>query len=454
MSDGHGAPLWGAVANPHAPQFFMQGNLNQVQLPEVLQFISMGKSTGLLTVREPRSGEITLVIHSGRIINSSALERRRRLGDLLVHRGIIKRSTLREILSLQKKVESDKRLGSILIERDIVPESTIRDVLRLQLEEEIWNLFGLEEGEFRFQHTPVEQIGEALVEIEIDPLLIEGTRRQDEWRKIVKLIPNDNVVLAVRDLSNDPYLADKRKLSPIEWRVLAQVNGRFQIRAVVNRSGMGRFEVYRIAAELLERNILYIKTEDPNESREVRRPGSASIPASVASSGGGVTSLLSRLTGGGRRDERAEKRSFASPIGVLAFFINRLVDQFFDLREFKGGEGDRRLVRALWTDQIVSHTKADLVTVENNQLNADQLEEYLRLYEFGEATQDCYEDSAEAMQALLGALLKVFSSRVGEKTTNRVVREVLDEVKQVATHRFAAREFKLEDVVQRVLGAN
>lgn len=436
----------------------MQGNLNQVQLPEVLQFISMGKSTGLLTVREPRSGEITLVIHSGRIINSSALERRRRLGDLLVHRGIIKRSTLREILSLQKKVESDKRLGSILIERDIVPESTIRDVLRLQLEEEIWNLFGLDEGEFRFLHTPEEQIGEALVEIEIDPLLLEGTRRQDEWRKIAKVIPNDNVILAVRDLSGDPYLSDKRKVTALEWRVLAQVNGRFPIRAIVNRSGLGRFEVYRLVAEFLERNILYIKGEDSRDEKSDRPAATSStsstqVPTNSPPISGGVTSLLSRLTGGGKRDERAEKRSFASPIGYMAFFINRLVDQFFQLREIKGGTGDQRMMHALWTDQVVSYTKADLITVERNQLNADRLEEYLRLFEFGEATQDCYEDSLEALQNLLGALIKIFSSRVGEKTTNRVVREVLEEVKTIATHRYASREFKLEDTVQKILGS-
>ena len=41
-----------------------------------------------------------------------------------------------------------KRLGEILIERDIITEAQIREVLRLQLEEEIWNLFALDEGEF------------------------------------------------------------------------------------------------------------------------------------------------------------------------------------------------------------------------------------------------------------------------------------------------------------------
>jgi len=229
----------------------MQGNLKQIQLPEVLQFISMGKSSGKLTVSTRDSVETTLMIKSGKIINSTALERQRRLGDLLVHRGILRRSVLSQVLSLQRTVESDKRLGQILIDREIVSANTIRDVLKLQLEEEIWNLFGLDDGEFRFEQVDEDKLGDANLQIDIEPLLLEGTRRQDEWRKLVRLLPSDKMI----PIANLPKDRDKKfKPTPAEWKVLAQLNGRFNIRAIVNRAGMGRFEVYQILAEFIRRD--------------------------------------------------------------------------------------------------------------------------------------------------------------------------------------------------------
>src|SRR5690606_29398230 len=129
--------------------------------------------------------------------------RRRRIGDLLVNRGLLKRSELSRLLTVQRTVESDKRLGQILVERDIISEDTIRETLRLQLEEEIWNLFAWKDGEFFFENVPSNQLGDEIVTIEIEPLILEGTRRNDEWQKIVAIIPNDRLILSVTTVGDD-----------------------------------------------------------------------------------------------------------------------------------------------------------------------------------------------------------------------------------------------------------
>lgn len=430
----------------------MQGNLKQVNLPEVLQFISMGKSTGLLTVRDPNGPATTLMIRQGKIINSTALQRQRRLGELLVHRGYLKRSVLSQLLSLQRTVDSDKRLGEILVEREIVSEETLRDVLRLQLEEEVWNLFGLEEGEFKFEQADESSLGEATVSIDIEPLLLEGSRRQDEWRKIMMELPSDRVVLGVSNNlkpdqeGNQP---ERPELSAAEWKVMSQVDGKTTIRALINRSGMGRFEVYRVVYDFLNKGLVYIKEDSDNghsgRGGEADRE-SLSAPNNVRGMGG----LLSRLTGGRARDGRADKFEFVTPIGAMGYFINRLTEQVLAMKEMKPQSEDRRLVADVWQDVLVNFTKADVVTVEGNRVAYEKMEAYVKLFEFSEATQDCYEDTVEALLQLLDSLYRIYSSRIGERQTQRLVKDLLDEMTPRTQFAYA-KDFKLDERVQGVL---
>jgi hypothetical protein len=398
-------------------------------------------------VKDPSGQATTLMIRTGKIINSTALERQRRLGELLIHRGILKRSVLAQLLALQRTVDSDKRLGQILVERDIVTEATIREVLRLQLEEEIWNLFGLEEGEFHFEQTDDDKLGEASVSIDIEPLLLEGTRRQDEWRKILKVLPSDKLILSVTDIRKLAPANNRIRFSPSEWRVLAQINGRNTIRGIINRSGMGRFEVYRILSEFLSRKITYVRpgpTPQRNGSDDHGSVSSSAVAAPRKMGG-----LFTRLAGGGRRDERGGNYDFVSPVGSMTYFINRVNEQVYALKEMRNPE-DANLVEVTWTDLIVNFTKADLVYAEGQRLNADRLEAYLKMFDFNESIQDCYEDTIEALLQLVDALYRLYAARVGDRVIARIVKETLDEMASRTTHHYAG-DFKLEERIQGVL---
>lgn len=428
----------------------MQGNLKQIQLPEVLQFISMGKSTGKLSVRDSEGHATTLMIRQGKIINSSALERQRRLGELLVHRGILKRSVLAQLLSIQRTVDSNKKLGEILVERDIIKEETIRDVLRLQLEEEIWNLFGLEEGDFKFEQAETNVLGEALLEIDIEPLLLEGTRRQDEWRKIIKLLPSDQLVVGLRDIRQLGNAVKEMKLSTSEWNVLAQINGKIPLRGIINRSGMGRFEVYRILFDFMNKKLIYVKDPQQLKAESQRISQSKSSEANPQQATRGVGGFFSILTGSGKREEKGSQNEFLSPIGSLSTFANRLTEHVMSLREWKPQDGDKTLIEDTWRELIVNFTKADLLEVRGNTVNPRSFETYLEYLEFGEAAQDCYEDSVEALLQLIDALYRIFGARVGERPAARSVKEILDDMGSRVRHRYGT-DFKLDERIQGVL---
>ncbi len=419
----------------------MQGSLKEIQLPEVLQFISMGKSSGMLTLRH-HGTEIVLYILEGRIINSSSLQRQRRLGDLLIYRGILKRSELAQILNLQRTIESDKRLGEILVEREIVTDNTIRDVLRLQLEEEIWNLFGWEDGDFNFEPQDKASLGEPIVQIDIEPLLLEGTRRHDEWRKIVKILSSDSLVPHVAPLTQGEEKVEK--FSPTEWKVLAQVNGKFSIRAIVNRSGMGRFEVYRILYDLLNKGALTLNPpqvdEDAPKSQHSAKPAIQKKKA---------TGLLSLLTGG-RSDASSEKLSFTTPIGLMAHFLNSLMEEVSATKDFKANPEDSQLLANIWRDLVMNFTKADLIKVEGNKVNPITMEKYFLLYDFSEHIRDSYEDAVEVIFQLIDIAYRYISQRIGERNAGRIVKELLSDISPRSTLQYES-DFVLEERIQMIL---
>lgn len=438
----------------------MQGSLKHVPLPEVLQFLSMGKSSGVLRLKRNKS-EITLSIANGKIINSSAIDRRRRIGDLLVNRGLLKRSELTRLLNLQKTVESDKRLGQILVERDIVTEETIRETLRLQLEEEIWNLFSWQDGDFAFEQLETADLGDAIVQIDIEPLILEGTRRNDEWQKILTIIPNDRMVLEPGPVSDE--FERHLKLRPHEWQVLAQVNGRFSVRAIVNRSNLGRFEVFLILSHFIKSGLLRFKTstKEEGEAEEQGPPagGNGHHPPTAAekaaTTGAEKTrgGLLGGLIGGGKPREKTSARDnleFVSPIGALAHLINHFARKVMDQKEFARTPADSDLLDRIWFDLVQIYTKADLITVHENHVDVRLTERYLQEAEFAECLDEMYEDAHEGLTHLLQTAHTVFAQRAGERTVSKAIRELVEDMSGRMTIKYRG-PFPLAEKMQTVL---
>jgi len=428
----------------------MKGNLQQVPLPEVLQFISMGKSTGFLHL--DRYGvRITLSIRSGKIINSTSLDRRRRIGDLLVNRGLLKRSELARLLKVQKTAETDKPLGHLITEREIVSEETIRETLRLQLEEEIWDLFAWEEGDFEFESAEPSKLPDAIVQIDIEPMILEGTRRNDEWNKIQDLIPNDQVI-PVATLPSEDFEREL-ELRPMEWEVLAAVNGRFPVRAIVSRSNLGRFEVHMILWQFLQSGLLRLREEGEVESEENGlAPGNEPERAGTRNGKGGSKTLFgSLLNKGGRKEKSETKLEFLSPIGAVAWFTSEMVRRAASQESAKR---DRilNLPVEVWAAIVQTYTRSDLITVTKERFNTILLETYLQSCGFSEVTDECYEDAMEGLVTALSEVYESLSGLIGEKTAGRIARDLLEETRSALSLRYK-QDFDFGSRVQTVLKA-
>src|SRR5580700_6535027 len=96
----------------------IRGSLREASLPDVLQLLSMGKKTGCLSVTH-RHNFGYIYFDRGRIAYGSIVNRRDRLGDLLVNAGLLSPEQLETIIAAQS-AEPDQRLGDLLVRHGMV----------------------------------------------------------------------------------------------------------------------------------------------------------------------------------------------------------------------------------------------------------------------------------------------------------------------------------------------
>jgi hypothetical protein len=424
----------------------LEGSLKAFSLPEILQFLSIGKMTGTLSVTSPRR-TINLMIRSGRIVNSSSFQTGRKLGSMLLHHNLVRRRDLDEALRRQREDNSKRLLGQLLVEEGYITEKNLHDHIAMQLQEEVWDLFRLTEGDFKFEHGQPEPIRDIEIEIDIEPLIIEGSRQLDEWHRIIKNIPGDHFIVRLAKVDDN---FEPIPLTDEEWKVLSYINGKLTIGAIVAKSTVGKFETYNNLNTFLSAGMIELR-EQATTSGEAEEgdPDEFVIP------GAGVPI---RLEEGKREAERTMnlinrffadipeenakikgKYYFMTPVGQLAHFVNSYIDKLWNHPDFVPGPEDGVLVERRWNQLINENFRADCVEVTNNRVNAMPLEKFVGYFGgVAPAARGAYEDTLQALTELAEHVIGFAKERIGR----RAALAMRDELRQD----FAARAlYKVPD---------
>ncbi len=219
------------------------GNLRDFGLSEFLYLVDRGAKTGRLTLQKP-GDRAELYFNSGKLVYATHFNQDERIGDILVRMGRISREQCNIALQVQHTQELNKPLGQIMVERGMVTLAEIHKCVRLQIEEITYGLFGWQEGDFRFEPELAPPIESVTIPLSIENLIMEGTRRIDEWARIRDRIPSLDVIVRFSDRPHEK--AKGVNLTPDEWRVFARINGSSSIRQTAQLTGLGDFEVARI----------------------------------------------------------------------------------------------------------------------------------------------------------------------------------------------------------------
>ncbi len=217
----------------------IKGSLKEASLPDVLQLLSMGQKTGCLSVAD-RNNFGYVYFDRGFITYASIVNRRDRLGDILVKGGLITQERLHAAIERQARDSRDMRLGELLVSMGFVSRPDLERYMRVQIEEAVYYLFTWVSGTFSFEADVQPEAQDFRVRITPESLLLEGARRVDEWGLIEKKIPSFDLIFVV---DRQRLAASGVTLTPEQERLLPLIDGKRDVAALVDDSGMLEFEV-------------------------------------------------------------------------------------------------------------------------------------------------------------------------------------------------------------------
>ena len=244
----------------------LSGNLKTVSFPDILQLLATGKKTGVLELKTAtRQKEVAF--KEGNIIYASSVNSTEDLlGNMLLRRGKVSKADLERAITMHK--QTGRQLGTTLIDMGLFDKQEIAECLKLQIEEIVYNLFSWREGDFIFHEDDKPKNTPFQIQLSTMNVIMEGTRRIDEWIEIQKVLPPDDILLAV---CNSPKTnRDEITLTIDEFRIMTLINGERTVPDLINLSPMGEFVTCRSVYGLMNNKLVegLGKKEDDEVEKE------------------------------------------------------------------------------------------------------------------------------------------------------------------------------------------
>jgi|GEM_PF-3559447 len=232
-----------------------QGQLNSVSLTDIFQTLSMNRQTGTLIV-PGADGPVHIWFDQGQIARCSAVAvgGRPRLIHALHHRNLLTQSQADGLFEQFRNIRQGLR--DLITATGLVSDPDLDEISAWCAEEIVCPAFELQQGDFQFIDGPPSNEVMAYDAIDLGPaplatpqLIMEATRRLDEWQRIREVIPKADAYFVVdnegranlRNLDSDPDML----------KVLRYLDGRHSLENIAEQSGISRFDIHAILAQLV-----------------------------------------------------------------------------------------------------------------------------------------------------------------------------------------------------------
>ena len=235
----------------------LSGNLRTMLPGDLLQWLSLGQKSGTLVITNKRV-EKKIFFRTGRVISSASNDPREYLGQFLMSHGYLTEPELKKAMEVQ--VQSGILLGKILVMIDVISEKDLQRLMRLKAEEEIYDIFLWSDGEFYFIDNELPQMEMIPLQVDVTGIMMEGTRRVDEWQRIREIVANDAVVpTPIREI-------DPTDLEEHELLIARAIDGKRSIAEIVLETRSSEFAVSSTVGTLVRQGSIFVV--DP--TREVK----------------------------------------------------------------------------------------------------------------------------------------------------------------------------------------
>ena len=236
------------------------------------------------------------------------------------------------------------------------------EVGELDGEKAVYETFNWREGRFTFETDSKTDL--RTIELDCQNLIMEAVRRLDEWTKLRKIIPNSGYVVAFAAGPGDK--AGNITLQAHEWKVLSLVNSGLSVSALAEKTGFSELKTTQIIHSLIDSGLL-----------EVHAPNSKPAPPSEEQAR--VKSLREFLKGveqpGARGWREAAGPGAKTNVGVLALFINSLLDNFDKPNGLYNAVKQDKPLRERISEQAERYPQVEIIKLDDDRVDVGRLDE-------------------------------------------------------------------------------
>ena len=229
----------------------LRGNLRDFTITQLLNLINLAGKTGTLVVDGP-ADQAQVAFHKGKLAFARIGQEDNRLATVLHRANKLNVNQYRALVERTGQV-TDKELGLLLINAGYVSQEDILINLQEYFAEIIRRLYTWVEGSFRFEAEMLPPDDRINVRLDLENLIIEGSRQLREWEQLQDEIPSLEMALKFTDrpLKNV-------NLSVEEWRVVSYINPKNTMKQIASANKMNDLEVRRIVYGLLQAGLVEI----------------------------------------------------------------------------------------------------------------------------------------------------------------------------------------------------
>lgn len=230
-----------------------QGELGEIRTPDVLTFLDMLGKTGTLVVE--RGDTVRRVFWDrGEIVYADSNAAGERVGEYLATNGWVLPEA---VAAASAETASEDGVVKALVRDELLDPAILPKALRSLILDIVYALFEWEDGAFRFEVTPEPHADKVHLKTSVSNIIMEGSRRLDEWKRIREVFPTD-------DKYPVPASADDAavvKLPPVEQEILGFSDGRHSVARIVQQVSHDRFTVLGALLTLLNAGLISVRDE-------------------------------------------------------------------------------------------------------------------------------------------------------------------------------------------------
>lgn len=246
----------------------LRGNLKDFSLPDVFQLVQLSGKTGVLRIVRPDT-EGSIWFRDGDVFFAQSNWRHELLGERLVSAQRITPAALKRALEIHDAEGGTRRLGEILVSEGYITQQVLESFVQEQIEDTIFDIMRWDEGDFDFETLPEVAHEDIGLSVSVENIVMEGSRRLEEWNRIKKKVPSTDMVFKMATAPGEGTF--EISLKPVEWNLLLLIDGTRSVRDLALEIRSTDFEVARVIYGLFSAGLLEVPSDEEVERLRAER---------------------------------------------------------------------------------------------------------------------------------------------------------------------------------------